>query len=110
MTKWHQSTGTYRSPPLKDPQHPENPPARSLEEKRNLLVSKLLTNSAEAGDIPDVCLTAARRSIDFPPITFEDVRKLVLEAGNTAPGADEIPIAILQVAWPLICNRVLVLF
>jgi hypothetical protein len=37
MTKWHQSTGTYRSPPLKDPQHPERPPTRSLEEKRNSL-------------------------------------------------------------------------
>jgi hypothetical protein len=108
--KWHQSIRIYKSPPLKDPQYPENPPARSLEEKRNLLVSKLLINSAKARDISDTCPTAATRSINFPLITSEDVRKLVLEAGNTAPGADEIPTVILQAAWPLINNKVLVLF
>jgi hypothetical protein len=76
-------------------QHPENPLVRSLKEKRNLLVFKLLINSVEAGDILDVCLTAARRSIDFPPITFKDVRKSVLEARNTTLKVDEILIAIL---------------
>jgi hypothetical protein len=110
MTKWHQSTGIYRSPPFKDPQHPENPLVRSLEEKRNLLVSELLTNSVEAGDISDTCLTTVTRSINFPLITSEDVRKSILEAGNIALGADEISTAILQAAWPLISNKVLVLF
>jgi hypothetical protein len=85
-------------PPSKDPQHLEKPPAKSLEEKRELLVSKLLTNKAEAGDIPFDTPTAATRKIDFPPISTEDVRKAVIEAGNTAPGVDEVPTAILQAA------------
>jgi ribonuclease HI len=110
MTKWHQSTGTYRSPPFTDLQHPGRPPARSIEEKRDLLVRELLTNVAEAGDIPSTAPSVAARNIDFPPITLEDVRKSVLGAGNTAPGADEVPTAVLQVAWPLINNRVLKLF
>jgi len=95
MTKWHQSTGIYRSPPLKDPSHPDNPPAKSIEEKRELLVAELLTSKAEAGDIPSDTPTAATRHIDFPLITAEDARKAVIEAGNTAPGADEVPTAIL---------------
>jgi hypothetical protein len=95
MTKWHQSTSIYRSPPLKDPSHSDNPPAKSIEEKRELLVAELLINKAEAGDIPPDTLTAATRHIDFPPITAEDARKAVIEAGNTAPRADEVPTAIL---------------
>jgi|SRR5271163_203051 len=97
MTKWHQSTGTYRSPPLKDPQHSERPSARSLEEKRNLLVSELLINIAEAGDISSTFPMAATHSIDFPPIIPKDIYKSVLEARNIALKADEIPIAILQI-------------
>ena len=95
MTKWHQSTGIYRSPLLKDPSHLDNSPAKSIEEKRELLVAELLTSKAEAGDIPSDTPTAATRHIDFPLITAEDARKTVIEAGNTAPGADEVPTAIL---------------
>jgi hypothetical protein len=58
-------------------------------------VAELLTSKAEVGDIPSNIPTAATRYIDFPPITAEDVRKLVIEAGNTAPRADEVPTAIL---------------
>jgi hypothetical protein len=73
-------------------------------------VAELLTSKAEVGDIPSDIPTAATRHIDFPPITAEDVRKSVIEAGNTAPGADEVPTAILQVTWPYIHARVLTLF
>ena len=95
MTKWHQSTGIYRSPLLKDPSHSDNPLAKSIEEKRELLVAELLISKAEAGDIPSDILTAAIRYIDFPLITAEDARKAVIKAGNTAPRADEVPTAIL---------------
>ncbi len=63
-----------------------------------LLVTELLTSKAEAGDIPLDTPTAAIRQIDFPPITAEDVRKAVIEASNTAPGANEVPTAILKEA------------
>ena len=110
MTKWHQSTGGYKSPPLLDPQRPAGPPAKSIEEKRALLIKELLTNTAEAGDIPCNAPTAAGQSISFPPITPEDIRKSILGAGNTAPGIDEIPTIVLQLAWPWIEARVLDLF
>jgi ribonuclease HI len=110
MTKWHQSTGAYRSPPLADPQDPTAPLAASTQEKRNLLVKNLLTNTAEVGDIPFDSPTIAVREIPFPPITAQDIRIAILKAGNTAAGADEIPTKVLQVAWPQIESVVLDLF
>lgn len=38
------------------------------------------------------------------------VEKSVLQAGNTTPGADELPTCIIKVAWPLIKDRVLALY
>jgi len=110
MTQWHQSTGNFRSPLLIDPQSPSAPPAISTEEKRALLVKELLTNSAEAGDIPFNSPVTAIRAVEFPEIIVQDVRKAVLKAGNTAPGADEIPTKVLQLAWPWIEARVLKLY
>jgi len=95
MTKWHQSTSIYRSPLLKDPSHLDNPPAKSIEEKRELLIAELLINKAEVSDIPPDTLITTTRHIDFPFITAEDARKAVIEAGNTALKADEVPTAIL---------------
>jgi hypothetical protein len=81
-----------------------------MEEKRELLVVKLLTSKVEASDIPLNTLTIATRYIDFPLIMAKDVRKVIIKANNTAPSADEVPIAILQVAWPQINIRVTSLF
>jgi hypothetical protein len=59
-------------------------------------VTELLTSKAETGDIPlDIPIVATRR-IDFLSIIDEDVCKSVVEAGNTAPRADEVPTAILK--------------
>jgi hypothetical protein len=91
---------SIQKPPLVDLQHPERPLAKSIKEKRDLLVRELLTNIVEAGDISSTAPSVAARNIDFPPITIEDVQKSILGAGNTAPGADEVPTAILKVAWP----------
>jgi len=110
MTKWHKSIGAYRSPPFTDPQNPHLGLAASIIEKREILVRNLLSNTAEAGDIPFDSPTIAARKIDFPPITAADTRKAILEAGNTAPGLDEIPITILKVAWPQIETHILSLF
>ena len=95
ITKWHQLTGTYRSPLLKDPLHLDNSPATFIKEKRELLVTELFTSKAEVGDILLNISTAVTRHIDFPPITAEDVRKAVIEVSNTAPGADEVLTAVL---------------
>jgi hypothetical protein len=90
MTKWHQSTGSFRSPPLTDPQAPTRAPAESIEQKRALLVKELLTNTAKAGDIVFNTLVVALKSIPFPETTLEDIRKSILQAGNIAPKVDEI--------------------
>lgn len=110
MTKWHQSTGNFRSPPLIDLRNPTKKPAVNIEEKRALLVKELLANTADVEDIPFDAPTVAPKSIPFPDITAQDVRKAVLNAGNTAPGLDEIPTKILQLAWPLIETRRVSLF
>ncbi|RAL67586.1 hypothetical protein DID88_008339 [Monilinia fructigena] len=41
---------------------------------------------------------------------MSDLEQAILKAGNTAPGADEIPTRILQVAWSIIKDFVLLLF
>jgi hypothetical protein len=110
MTKWHQSTGTFRSPPLADPQDSTRKSAVSTDEKRTLLIKELLTNTAEVGDIPFDSPATAPRAITFPETTSQDIRKAILEAGNTTPGIDDIPTNILKLAWPLIEPTVLKLF
>jgi ribonuclease HI len=110
MTKWHQTTGTYRSPPFHDPQNRNTGLTSNISGKRDILVRNLLTNSAEAGDIPFDAPTTASRQVDFPPITAPDIRKSILGAGNTTPGLDEIPTTVLKLAWPLIETRILSLF
>ena len=102
MTKWHQSTGGYCSPPLTDPQNSTSVPAKSTSEKRDLLVRELLTNIAEAGNISFDTPAVAVRDIIFPETTVQDIQKAILGAGNTAPGIDEISTKVLQLAWPLI--------
>ncbi|CCU81551.1 endonuclease/reverse transcriptase [Blumeria hordei DH14] len=110
LTKWHKSTGDFRSTPLKDPRSPDRPPATSLPEKREILLGNLLTNLAEAGDIPLDTPTVTKRSISFPPLCQDEVQDSILRAGNTAPGVDEISTAILRIAWPLIGEHIFSLF
>jgi len=110
MTKWHKSTGAYRSPPFTDPENLHAGLVADIDKKRDILIRNLLTNSAEVGDIPFDSPTAATCKIDLPPVTVTDIRKAILKAGNTTPGQDEIPTAILKAAWPLIETRVLALF
>ncbi|EED17260.1 hypothetical protein TSTA_023140, partial [Talaromyces stipitatus ATCC 10500] len=106
--KWHKSIGPFRSPPLKDPLRPNSFPAVTIHEKRDVLVRNLLQNSAEAGDIPLDSPAVPTTSLYFPDITMAQVEESVLQAGNTAPGSDEIPTCILKVAWPLIKDKVLI--
>lgn len=110
ISKWHKSVGSYRSPPLKDPLRPDEPPAVSIQEKRDLLVRNLLQNTAEAGDIPLDCPAVPNASLPFPEITMPQVERAILKAGNTAPGEDELQTNILKVAWPLIKDKILALF
>jgi hypothetical protein len=102
MCKWHKSARSYRSPPLLDPLSPGSQPAISLLDKRDVLARNLLQNPSVSTDIlldtPIIPITA----LPFPLVQDSDVERAILQAGNTVPGADEIPTYILQAAWPLI--------
>ena len=102
MTKWHQSTSGYCSPPLINLQNPTSAPAISTSKKRDLLIRELLTNIADAGDIPFDALAVAARDIPFLITIAQDIRKAILRARNTALGIDEILTKVLQLVWPLI--------
>lgn len=102
ITKWHQTTGSYRSPPFSDPQNPSAGLTANISGKRDILLRNLLTNVSVTDDIPFDSPATAPRAIDFPPVTPETVRNAILRAGNTAPGLDGIPTAILRIAWPSI--------
>ncbi|KAI0992726.1 hypothetical protein K3495_g15459, partial [Podosphaera aphanis] len=110
MTKWHKTMGSFRSPPLKDPRFPGKPPATGAAEKRAVLADNLLANLAQVADIPFDTPTAPSRAISFPPLTRQEVKDSVLRVGNTTPGIDEIPTAILRHAWPLVADHVYSLF
>ena len=86
MTKWHKSTGAYRSPPFTDLENLHAGLVADIDKKRDILIRNLLTNSAEVGDIPFDSPTAATRKINFPPVIVTDIQKAILEAGNTTPG------------------------
>ncbi|KAI1007630.1 hypothetical protein K3495_g597 [Podosphaera aphanis] len=82
----------------------------TLAEKREIFAANLLVNLAEAGDIPLDAPSVSVRTLPFPPLSRQEVRDNLLKAGNTAPGLDEIPTAILGCAWPLVADLVHSLF
>lgn len=102
ISKWHKTTGSFHSPPLKDPLHPNRPLATGTPEKRTILINNLLKRDTEVGDIPIDCPTVPTKQLPPPIINAQAIQNAVLLAGNTAPGADELPTAILKEAWSLI--------
>jgi hypothetical protein len=82
----------------------------ALEEKRDILAQNLLYNTAKAGDILLDILIVLSNLLPFPNITIAQVKTAVLYTGNITPGADKLPTCILKMAWPLIKERVLVLY
>ncbi|EDO02463.1 hypothetical protein SS1G_04939 [Sclerotinia sclerotiorum 1980 UF-70] len=102
MTKWHRSSGSFHSPPMKDPMEPDATPATGTLDKQRILINNLLRRTTEVGDIPTDCPTVPSIALPSPVINELSIREAVLGAGNTAPGADELPTSILKIAWPLI--------
>ena len=110
MTKQHKSTSTYQSPPFKDLQNLTHSLVADTLDKRDILIQNLLSNTAEARDIPFDAPVALVRSINFLAITTADICKAILGASNTALGQDKISTTILQAAQPVIELLVLNLF
>ncbi len=55
-----------------------------------LLRQKILVEAASAIDIPPEASEPGTEALAFPLPEEEEVRQALLEAGNTAPGDDEI--------------------
>lgn len=110
VSKWHKSKGNFRTPPLIDPLNPDNSPAHSLDEKRNVLIRNLLTNQSGAEDIPFSTPTVPISSLPFPELTEIEVERAILGARSTTPGKDGISTSVLRIAWPKISSLVYDLF
>ncbi|KAI0998688.1 hypothetical protein K3495_g9509 [Podosphaera aphanis] len=106
MAKWHKSRGKFTSPPLKDPNDPDGPFAQSPESKGDFQARCLLANQSEIEDIPLTSPAVASTSLPFPKLTSEEISRSNVRAGNTTPGKDRIPIAVLRLAWPQIADLV----
>lgn len=110
MMKWHKSTGSYRSPPMKDPSNPDGPLATTLADKRDILLRHLLQEAAEVGDIPLDSPTAPATALPFPEITSQEISKAILGVGSTTPGEDEITTTVLKAGWILLERPITALF
>lgn len=110
MVKWHKSRGIYRSSPIIDPISPESPHCHLAKKKSEVLIRNLLTNYSEVGDIPTDVPSVPSYSLPFPQVSTEEIKQSVLNAGNTAPGPDEISTSILRQAWLLIETHIQALY
>lgn len=69
-----------------------------------------MCNQSGTDDIPFSTPAVGETSLPFPQVTTEEVTNAILGAGNTTPGKDGIPTAVLRLAWPYISKIVLELF
>ncbi|KAI1006659.1 hypothetical protein K3495_g1555, partial [Podosphaera aphanis] len=110
MVNWHRSAGSFRTPPLKDPLHPDAPLAITAESKRQVLAQNLLQRMPESGDIPMDTPAVGCKALPFPEISDQEIKAAVFRSGNTAPGEDDIPTSILKIGWDLIKDKISTLF
>ena len=109
LAKWRKATDRFQPPPLLDGNKSISDPI----ERATYLRDKLLKRKTTEEDISDPW------DGDFPPdekikwnteVTEEEARKATTGSGNTAPGADGISVALLQLAWPAVGNFITDLF
>lgn len=107
MTKWHKSTCQFHIASLIDPRSPTTllSPRLQRGKRKGHLQETLLANLTDADDIPDTP-TFTSLSLQFPPLTTEEVKTSILRAVNTALSPNEISKSILRHAWPLIKDHV----
>ena len=106
---WHKSAGSFRSPPLRNPASPDDPPATSLDAKREVLITNLLQNVAQSVDIPVDSPAVPRQALPFPAVRESEIRAASLVPGSTAPGDDEITMQVFKAGWPLLQPHVIAL-
>ncbi|PNP37329.1 hypothetical protein TGAMA5MH_10770 [Trichoderma gamsii] len=109
LAKWRKATDRFQPPPLSDGDKSISDPI----ERATFLRDKLLKRKTTEEDILDPW------EGNLPPdekikwdtdVSEEEARKATTESGNTAPGADGISVALLQLAWPAVGSYITDLF
>ncbi|KAI1003873.1 hypothetical protein K3495_g4334 [Podosphaera aphanis] len=90
IAKWHKTKENFHIPPLIDLLSLNSPPTQSNQEKRNILFNNLLQNHSN--------------------LTLDELSNAVLNAGNTTPGKDGTPTAVLRLAWAHTSRLIIELF
>lgn len=106
VVKWHKSQPRYHTPPLASPVRFVSSPT----EKTDLLHKSLLSRHIEADDIALDCPTVPQRNVVWPPFTEEEVYSVTCQASSTSPRANEVPVSITRLAWPVLSERIIRLF
>ncbi|OJD20849.1 hypothetical protein ACJ73_07813, partial [Blastomyces percursus] len=97
MINWSRSTGSFHSPPLKDEAAGV---VRTVPgEKRELLQQVLLQKAASKEDISVDWADDVVVRLPFPEATAYEIQSSLLNTGNTTPGTDGVPAAVLKKAW-----------
>lgn len=109
LAKWRKATDRFQPPPLIDGDRSISDPT----ERAAHLRDKLLQRKSAAEDLTDPW------EGEHPPngsikwdttVTEEEAKKATTGSGNTAPGADGISVALLQLAWPAVGDYITDLF
>lgn len=93
---WLNSRPQFQSPPMQDGDRTLTDPA----EKAAFLRRRLLERANAENDISPNAATCPQRLIPWTDeIGLEEARRSLLDAGNTAPGADGITVTMLRLSW-----------
>ncbi|KKO96446.1 hypothetical protein THAR02_11453, partial [Trichoderma harzianum] len=109
VAKWRKATDRFQPPPLIDGDKSISDPT----ERATFLRDKLLKRKTTEEDISDPWEEdfPVNKSIHWDQTVSEsEAKKATTGSGKTAPGADGISVALLQLAWPAIGEYVTNLF
>lgn len=103
--KWPSSVKQYTSPPIQR--------ADGLE-KQKTLRQELLTpppyTNSEYIEYPNLYTESRENPVQWHPCSIQEVELGIFHAGNTSPGADEIPPMVVKKAWPIFKEEITQLF
>ncbi|RFU78526.1 reverse transcriptase [Trichoderma arundinaceum] len=109
LAKWRKATDSFQPPPLVDGERSITDPVQ----RATYLRDKLLKRKTTEEDISDPWEghLSPNPKIEWDTkVTKAEAKKATTGSGNTAPGADGISVALLQLAWPAIEDHVTDLF
>ena len=105
IAKWGQQP-SYHSPSLKGPERPVTTPLAKAQLFRTILLSRHI----ELDDIPEHTPTVPQRKSPWPAISADEAYNAACRAKSTTPGIDEIPVAVIKLAWPTIGEQITALY